>query len=298
MKKVTLSDCFFATINAIEVQTKVLDEFASDMPPWHRGAFHLGFVPLYMSELAAAGLLGLVYVIMQNLLCKAYAKIMRPKYYPQEKAKRERLAAERRKIHRRTTLNEAPTAKQLIEQYKKIQHNPREMIRFGSMLCDLEAYVDNSLLRDEHGTIIGRRPGIRGWLARYCPELSRRYKTIMRYKAMAEKFRQAVGLEDPIPAEYVITDGNENTVRNNSESRQNKDGNEMIEASPTAPQQASWEKRMIKISNQCLEKALIFFAECGNSQAGLIAALDVRLDPDVILPQLRHKARSTSTLTA
>ena len=93
-----------------------------------------------------------------------------------------------------------------------MKRNPEEMIRFGSMLCDLEAYVDNSLLRNENGEIVGRNPGIRGWLNANCQPLAAHYKTVMGYKAMAEKFRQAVGLADPYPAALAL-DGIQNTVR-------------------------------------------------------------------------------------
>jgi hypothetical protein len=65
------------------------------------------------------------------------------------------------------------------------------------MPCDLETYVDNSLIHDESGEICGRRPGIRGWLNDNCPELSARYKTVMGYKAMANKFLQAMGCAGP-----------------------------------------------------------------------------------------------------
>ncbi len=139
-------------------------------------------------------------------------KVQRPKYYPQERMRRQALARERRRIRRRTTLNAAPTADDLLAQWAKVKKNPEEMIRFGSMLCDLEAYVDNSLLRNENGEIVGRNPGIRGWLNANCQPLACHYKTVMGYKAMAEKFRQAVGLADPYPAALAL-DGLKNTAR-------------------------------------------------------------------------------------
>ena len=37
-------------------------------------------------------------------------------------------------------------------------------VRFGSLVHDLECYVDNSLLRDEAGEIVGRRGGVKAWL--------------------------------------------------------------------------------------------------------------------------------------
>jgi hypothetical protein len=72
------------------------------------------------------------------------------------------------------------------------------------MLEDLEAYVDNSLVRDPDGTIVGRNGGIKQWLRENCAELGKRYHTVMRYKALAKRFKQAIDLEDPVPVAYAI----------------------------------------------------------------------------------------------
>jgi hypothetical protein len=74
------------------------------------------------------------------------------------------------------------------------------------MVHDLECYVDNSLLRDEDGAIVGRRGGVKAWLQENIPALYVRYTTVMRYKAMAKKLRQVVGLADPVPAEAVLAE--------------------------------------------------------------------------------------------
>ena len=80
-----------------------------------------------------------------------------------------------------------------------------DMIRFGSMLEDLECYVDNSIVwSEDKGRIVGRRGGIRQWLRKNTPDLSERYKAVMKYKALAKRFRQAVGICDPIPAAAVL----------------------------------------------------------------------------------------------
>jgi len=68
------------------------------------------------------------------------------------------------------------------------------MLRFGEMLIALEATVDSSLIYardpvDGHAVIVGRQPGIRGWLREHCPHIG--YKTAMRYKSIAEKARHA-----------------------------------------------------------------------------------------------------------
>ena len=72
------------------------------------------------------------------------------------------------------------------------------------MVHDLECYVDNCLRFGPDGEIVGRNGGIRAWIAANAPELSPKYKTIMRYKALAKRLRQAVGLRDPVPTSAVL----------------------------------------------------------------------------------------------
>ena len=52
--------------------------------------------------------------------------------------------------------------------------------------------------------LVGRNRGIRGWLAENLPELSDKYKTLMRYKAMAIRLRQATGTKDPKPTASLL----------------------------------------------------------------------------------------------
>lgn len=78
------------------------------------------------------------------------------------------------------------------------------MVRLGGMLQDLECFVDNSLRLDGDGNVVGRNGGIRGWLRENLPELSPKYKTLMRYKAMAVRLRQATGTFDPTPTDALL----------------------------------------------------------------------------------------------
>ena len=64
--------------------------------------------------------------------------------------------------------------------------------------------MDNSLVRDPDGTIVGRNGGIKQWLRENCAELGKRYHTVMRYKALAKRFKQAIDLEDPVPVAYAL----------------------------------------------------------------------------------------------
>ena len=130
--------------------------------------------------------------------------LRRPFYYARETERRRALAAERRRLHRRRTLAPMPTAEALLEAWNRRKESKERMIVLGGMLHDLECYVDNCLRFDESGNVVGRNGGIRGWLKRNLPELSPKYKTLMRYKAMAIKLRQATGTEDPTPTEELL----------------------------------------------------------------------------------------------
>ena len=132
-------------------------------------------------------------------------RLRRPTYYETERARRMELADERRRIRRRSTTNACPTPDMLRVAFKMARSSTTGMIRFGSMLEDLECYVDNSVVwSEEEGRIVGRRGGIRQWLRANAPDLSERYKTVMKYKALAKEFRQAVGVSDPVPATAVL----------------------------------------------------------------------------------------------
>ena len=133
-------------------------------------------------------------------------KARRPRYYPRERSRRARLARERRRVRDRFTIAPCPDPGQLLAQYAKAKTGAREALAFGSMLCDLEAYCDNSLVRNVDGEITGRNPGMKGWIRENCPELLAHYKNAMRYKGLAEKFRQAAGAADPVPAAALAAD--------------------------------------------------------------------------------------------
>ena len=107
------------------------------------------------------------------------------------------------------SLNPAPTPEALEEQFEKARGRGRieEKIRLGSMMLDLEASVDSSLIRGEGGEIVGRNPGLRGWIAMHCPALARRYATLLSYRRMAQDFRRAHGLDDPAPASLLLSEG-------------------------------------------------------------------------------------------
>ena len=127
----------------------------------------------------------------------------RARYYARDNARRRLLAAERRKIMRRTTLNPCPTPEQFLEAFERRGESVEAKVRFGGMVHDLECYVDNCLRYDDNGEVCGRNGGIRAWIANNLPQLNGRYKTIMRYKALAKRLRQAAEIPDPVPTSAV-----------------------------------------------------------------------------------------------
>ncbi len=151
-------------------------------------------------------------------------RIQRPIYYAREKRRRQELAIERRKIRRRTTLAPMPTPVDVRAAWEVRKESKARMILLGGILQDLECYVDRRLFFDDAGNIVRRAGGIRGWLRENLPELAPHYKTLMRYKAMAIKLRQATGLHDPTPTSELLeagqwesgteTTANENSCRN------------------------------------------------------------------------------------
>ena len=150
---------------------------------------------------------------------RAQSRLRRPLYYAREKARREALAAERRRVGGRRTTSPCPTREAILDAWIRRQESHEAAVRFGSMVHDLECYVDNSLLRDESGAIVGRRGGVKAWLQENVPALHVRYTTVMRYKAMARKLMQATGLADPVPAAAVLAEPTQGNGRAGEEKR-------------------------------------------------------------------------------
>ena len=79
-----------------------------------------------------------------------------------------------------------------------------EKIRLGSMMLDIEATVDSSLIRNTDGEIVGRNPGLRGWLRENCPEMVRHYRMLMDCRQLADRLRKVHGVRDPLPAAILL----------------------------------------------------------------------------------------------
>ena len=132
------------------------------------------------------------------------ARACRARRYARDNARRRALAAERRRIARRTTQNPRPTPEALRAAFAARGASPEAKVRLGGLLEDLECHVDNCLRFGPDGEILGRNGGVKAWLREHAPELFGRYKTLMRYKALARRLRQAAGIADPVPASAVF----------------------------------------------------------------------------------------------
>jgi len=131
-------------------------------------------------------------------------KLKRPLYYERENVRRRMLAAERRKVRKRMTLNRCPTREEVLDAWIHAKDSGEAMLRFGGLIEDLECYVDNSLRFGRGGVIVGRASGIKGWLQLNIPVLYKKYTTVMRYKSAAKKMRQVTGLRDPTPISAIL----------------------------------------------------------------------------------------------
>ena len=143
---------------------------------------------------------------LSHEIARMQRRAYRSRYYARDNARRRELAAERRKIHRRTTLNACPSPDEFREAFATAKISKEARVRFGSMVEDLACYVDSSLRFDADGNVVGRNGGIREWIASNVPELFPKYKTIMRYKALAMRLKQAAGLRDPEPVDRLLDD--------------------------------------------------------------------------------------------
>ena len=93
------------------------------------------------------------------------------------------------KNHHKVPLPAPPGfAEDLQKQWNKVHDSLDEMLKFGRMLVELEDYVDNSFISDNEDNIVGRMPGMKGFLAEHCPYIG--YKTAMRYRTLALKAQE------------------------------------------------------------------------------------------------------------
>ena len=113
-------------------------------------------------------------------------------------------------IHRKTSVN-APPSPEALRRAWEAAHGARGSLAgkllAGTLLSDLEPAVDQTYVRAGDGTIVGRRPGLKGWMRVNCPDLVPHYKALMSYKALADKLRKALGIEELDTLDGVIDFG-------------------------------------------------------------------------------------------
>ena len=148
--------------------------------------------------------------ILGRLLVREVARLRRGTYYEKERARRWRLADERVAIRVRRTTNACPTLDAVRAAWRQVHAtrgcaHTHAVLSCGALLEDLECYVDNHAYtaRGVPG-IRGRAPGIKGLFRDQAPDLFATYKNIMRCKALAKKYRQAVGCPDPVPTAAIL----------------------------------------------------------------------------------------------
>ena len=258
--------------------------------------------------LVAMGASAVVWYLVRTLDAHI-RRLRRPTYYEVERKRRMGLAEERRRIRRRTTTSTCPTPDMLHSAFEQARSSTVGMIRFGSMLEDLECYVDNSVVwSEEEGRIVGRRGGIRQWLRENAPELSEHYKTVMKYKALAKKFRQAVGVSDPVPAAAVlppetvkekgsrdirehcseqVREGVSRKVKRMEKQMRRHRGNQDISGRGVSPLRASKEvvRSTEKVTRTPEEVARELLEACEGTVTSLAAQLDLMVSADFVLDE-------------
>ena len=182
------------------------------------------------------------------------------------------------------------------------RRSPKDMLRLGSLMEDLECYVDNSVYFAEDGSLKGHRGGIRRLLANEAPDLYAKYKTLMRYKAMSKRFRQATGTRDPIPASALLPpegegDAPESEAGRVSASRElisDRNARRGREDEVTEGEEAARQRRKGCDAEQkggivawpgdkeAIAAAWELLACCEGTAVSLMAQLEMRIGPDYV----------------
>ena len=193
-------------------------------------------------------------------------RLRRPSYYETERVKRLAFSEERRKLRKRYTVNDKPSMEAIRDALAHAHESVENMVRLGSLMEDLECYVDNSPYFRPDGSFGGRRGGIRRYLQEEAPDLYARYKTLMKYKALSKKFRQAVGVGDPMPAAHVLPSA-EAELAARIEEKTAKTAMESVRAA-------------LKEVKEMFRRSRELISDCECSVASLAAQLALRVAPE------------------
>ena len=210
------------------------------------------------------------------------------------------------RINRKTSVNQPPTAEAVLAAWETTR-GPRRgdpdglaaRLRLGAMLSDLETTVDQSYIRDEDGTIVGRNPGLKGWIAANCAALLPHYKSLMAYKALSDKLRVALCIEEPDTLDgameigcidsFINCNGKKDEIRNKtSVNNASEDGEKQGEGEKPLGKNEGKVPRSLALRRQCrllvsreesVRKAHreMFGSPCPATMAALEAAVRSRL---------------------
>ena len=111
------------------------------------------------------------------------------------------------RITRKISVDGPPSPDEIRAAWAASRRSLEGKLLAGTLLSNLEPVVDQSYIRDEDGTIVGRRAGIKGWLEENCPDMLPHYKALMSYKALGDKLRMALGVEEPDTLSGVLDFG-------------------------------------------------------------------------------------------
>lgn len=181
--------------------------------PWLASGYFL-FAEIILLCSVGAVLLGAGWAgyELYRILSRIANKARRPSYYEAEaRSRAEKLKRQRSQSHRirrRTSFLKPPTGEMIREAWTRAHTygGVQEKLQLGAMLATLEASVDNGLLRDQQGEIIGRKSGIKGWIAIHCSDLLPHYSSLMRFKAAADKHARTCDYMDPCPTELLLSE--------------------------------------------------------------------------------------------
>ena len=228
----------------------------------------------------------LAFWLIRRAVRRHLDRVRRPSYYETERARRLALAQERRRQGRRTTTNPCPSLDVVRTLFAQVRHNPEAALRLGGLLEDLECYLDNRP-RFAGDRCLGRAGGIKRHLQEHAPDLFTHYSALMRYKAIAKRFRQAAGVDDPVPADALLPGKSDVPAQDAAEGRaapvaaNRTKGNGVIVV-PAARERAAQVDEIVVVSEAAREKAAEILAEGVGTVVALEAALALRLDPDCI----------------
>ena len=189
---------YYRTGHSIGPDPRTFDEWMYErgIPPYGRLGEML-FLCLFV------GGPSLAFWLVRKAIRHHLRRVRRPAYYAAERARRLALAQARRRQGRRATSNPCPTLDAIRALFAQVRRNPEAALRLGGLLEDLECHLDNRP-RFAGERCLGRAGGIKRHLQAHAPDLFAHYSALMRYKAIAKRFRQASGVSDPVPADALL----------------------------------------------------------------------------------------------